>query len=194
MEIGLNTQGAACKWYALRVRSRHEQVVAKHLSSRGYESFLPTYKNRRRWSDRFKEIEVPLFAGYVFCQFDMLNRLPILTIPGVVHVVGIGKNPVPIDESEIAAIQASIKCGLPRQPWPFLRVGDRVRIEHGPLCGVEGILLRSAGHQRLVLSVSLLQRSVAVQINEEWIRPLPKKQETSSRTAASDRPLRQPVA
>lgn len=193
-EIGLSTQSAAYKWYALRVRSRHEHVVAMHLNSRGYESFLPTYKNRRRWSDRFKEIELPLFAGYVFCQFDTLNRLPVLTIPGVVQVVGVGKNPAPIDESEIAAIQASIKCGLPRQPWPFLRVGDRVRIEHGPLDGVEGILLRFGGHQRLVLSITLLQRSVAVQINEEWIRPLPMKHGSSSRTAASERLLRQPVA
>jgi len=161
------------RWYALRVRSRHEHAVAKHLGSRGYESLLPTYKKRRRWSDRFKEIELPLFAGYVFCQFDTLNRLPVLTIPGVVHVVGVGKNPVPIDESEITAIQTSIKSGLPRQPWPFLQVGDRVRIEHGPLGGVEGILLRFGGHHSLVVSVSLLQRSVAVQINEDWVRAVP---------------------
>lgn len=88
-------------------------------------------------------------------------------------MVGVGKNPVPIDESEITAIQTSIKSGLPRQPWPFLQVGDRVRIEHGPLGGVEGILLRFGGHHSLVLSVSLLQRSVAVQIDEDWVRAVP---------------------
>jgi len=158
-------------WYALRVRSRHENTVASHLRARGYESFLPLYKCQRRWSDRLKEIELPLFAGYVFCQFNLLDRLPILTVPGVVHVVGVGRTPVAIDETEIAAIQAAVKSGLPRQPWPFLEIGHRVRIEHGPLCGIEGILLGFRGHQRLVLCVTLLQRSVAVQVDEAWVRP-----------------------
>jgi transcription antitermination factor NusG len=159
-------------WYALRVRSRHESTVASHLQARGYESFLPLYKSQRRWSDRFKEIELPLFPGYVFCQFNLLNRLPILTVPGIVHVVGVGKIPVAIDETEIAAIQAAVKSGLPRQPWPFLEIGHKVRIEHGPLCGVEGVLLGFRGHQRLVLSVTLLQRSVAVQVDEAWVQPV----------------------
>ncbi len=87
--------------------------------------------------------------------------------------MGVGKTPVPIDESEIAAIQATVKSGLPRQPWPFLEIGHRVRIEYGPLCGVQGILLGFRGHQRLVLSVTLLQRSVAVQIDEAWVQPIP---------------------
>ncbi len=93
-------------------------------------------------------------------------------IPGVVHVVGFGKTPVPIDESEITAIQAAVKSGLPSLPWPFLEIGHRVRIEHGPLCGLQGILLGFRGHQRLVLSVTLLQRSVAVQIDEAWVQPI----------------------
>jgi len=160
-------------WYALRVRNRFENSVAAHLHARGYESFLPLYKCRRRWSDRFKEIDLPLFAGYIFCQFDALNRLPVLTIPGVVHVVGLGSNPVPIDEAEIAALQVTVKSGLPRQPWPFLEIGQRVEIMKGPLCGMEGILLGLRGHQRLVLSVRLLQRSVAVEVEEGWALPLP---------------------
>ena len=163
-------------WYALRVRSRHENTVASHLVARGYKSFLPLYKSNRRWSDRFKEIEVPLFPGYVFCRFNPLNRLPILTVPGIVHVVGFGRNPVAIDEGEIAAIQAVVESGLPRQPWPFLEIGQSMRIERGPLCGLEGILLSFRGHQRLVLSVSLLQRSVAVQIDQGWVQPLPQRQ------------------
>ena len=109
----------------------------------------------------------------MFCQFNPLNRLPILSIPGVVHVVGVGRTPLPIDESEIAAIQAAVKSGLPGQPWPFLEIGHRVRIEHGPLCGVAGILLGFRGHQRLVLSVTLLQRSVAVQVDEAWVHLIP---------------------
>jgi transcription antitermination factor NusG len=159
-------------WYALRVKSRYERPVASHLQARGYESFLPMYKSRRRWSDRFKEIELPLFPGYVFCQFNHLNRLPVLTIPGVVHIVGIGRTLVPLDDAEVAAIQAVVKSGLTSQPWPFLQIGHRVRIEHGPLCGVEGILTGFRGHQRLVLSVTLLQRSIAVQVDAAWVQPL----------------------
>jgi transcription antitermination factor NusG len=174
-------------WYALRVRSRYEKKVATHLQGRGYELLLPLYKCRRRWSDRFNEIELPLFPGYVFCQFNPLNRLPILSIPGVVHVVGVGRTPVPIDESEIVAIQAAAKSGLPSQPWPFLQVGQRVRIEYGPLCGVEGILLGFRGHQRLVLSVTLLQRSVAVQVDEAWVQPLPEHRACSGVVASQAR-------
>jgi len=168
-------------WYALRVRSRHENTVAFHLQARGYESFLPVYRSQRRWSDRFKEIELPLFPGYVFCQFDPLNRLPILSVPGIVHVVGVGRTPVAVDETEIVALQAAVKSGLARQPWPFLEIGHRVRIERGPLCGVEGILLSFRGRQRLVLSVTLLQRSVAVQVDEAWVQPVRHEHHACSR-------------
>jgi transcription antitermination factor NusG len=172
----METENISYPWYALRVRSRYESTVVTHLHGRAYESLLPLYKCRRRWSDRFKEIELPLFPGYVFCQFNPLNRLPILSIPGVVHVVGVGRTPIPIDESEIAAIQAAVKSGLPSQPWPFLQVGQRVRIEYGSLCGLEGVLLDFRGRQRLVISVTLLQRSVAVQVDEAWVRPMSQQQ------------------
>jgi transcription antitermination factor NusG len=163
-------------WFALQVRSRYENIVTAHLSGKDYEWFLPLYTCRRRWSDRFKEIEQPLFPGYVFCRLNPLNRFPILTIPGVAHIVGIGKNPVAIDENEIAAIQAAVKSGLPSQPWPFLQIGQRVRIEYGPLCGLEGLLLDFRGHHRLVLSVTLLQRSVGVLVEDAWVTPLPASQ------------------
>src|SRR5229473_4437438 len=181
-------------WYALRVRSRHENTVASHLRARGYESFLPLYKSRRRWSDRFKEIELPLFAGYVFCQFNLLNRLPILSVPGIVHVVGIGRTPVAVDQTEIAALQAAVKSGLPRQPWPFLEIGRKVRIERGPLCGVEGILLSFRGHQRLVLSVTLLQRSVAVQVDAAWVLPIPEERRPCGGPVTSHARSWQPTA
>ena len=173
--MGTETGNADKLWYALRVKSRHESVVATHLRSRGFESLLPLYKCRRRWSDRFKEMELPLFPGYVFCQFNPQNRLPILTVPGIVHVVGVGKTPLPIDDAEIAAILTTVKSGLPSRPWPFLQIGNKVRIEYGPLNGVEGILVGFRGHQRLVLSVTLLQRSVAVQVDEAWITPVPEQ-------------------
>ena len=108
----------------------------------------------------------------MFCRFNPLNRLPILSVPGIVHVVGVGRTHVAADETEIAALQAAVKSGLPRQPWPFLEIGRKVRIERGPLCGVEGILLSFRGRQRLVLSVTLLQRSVAVQVDAAWVQPL----------------------
>jgi transcription antitermination factor NusG len=175
----MDAENFSYSWYALRVRSRYDNTVASHLRARGYESFAPLYKCRRRWSDRFKEIELPLFPGYVFCRFNPLDRLPILSVPGIVHVVGVGRSPVPIDGTEIAAIQAAVKSGLPRQPWPLLQVGRRVRIEYGPLCGVEGILLSFRGHQRLILSVTLLQRSVAVQVDEAWVQPMLQEHPTS---------------
>lgn len=163
-------------WYAVRVRSQREDMVARHLRVRGLESFLPLYKEKHRWSDRFKEIEMPLFPGYVFCQFNPVNRLPVLTVPGVVHVVGTGKNPTPIDENEMAALRVAVKSGFLAKPWPFLEVGQKVRIESGPLSGAEGILLGFRGQQRIVLSVTLLQRSVAVEIDGDWVCPLSEKQ------------------
>ena len=172
-------------WYALRIRSHYENTVASHLHARGFESFLPLYLCRRRWSDRFKEFELPLFPGYVFCRFDPLNRLPILSIPGVVKPVTIGTTPVPVDDTEIAAIQAAVKTRLRTSPWPYLRVGQRVRIEQGPLCGIEGILVGFRGQARLVLSVSPLQSSIAVQVEENWVQPLQKESALATRVVSS---------
>jgi transcription antitermination factor NusG len=190
----METENLSYPWYALWVKSRYENTVASHLQARGYESFLPLYKCQRRWSDRFKEIELPLFPGYVFCQFNPLNRLPILSIPGVVHVVGVGRTPVPINESEIAVIQAAVKSGLPSQPWPFLQVGHKVRIEYGPLCGLEGILLDFRGRQRLVISVTLLQRSVAVQVDGAWVRPMSQQYRACSGRMSPEPLSQQPSA
>ena len=172
-------------WYAVRVRSQHEDQVSRHLRVRGLEAFLPLYTRKQRWSDRFKEIDFPLFPGYVFCRFDPDNRLPVLTVPGVVQLVGTGKTPVPIDAAEIEAIQTAVTSGAMRHPCEYLEIGQRVRIEHGPLCGVEGILLGSRGHRRLVLSISLLQRSVEVQVHEDWVRPLAMKHGVAGNLVAS---------
>jgi len=160
-------------WFAVQTRSRYENLVATLLRGKGYELFLPIYKSRRRWSDRIKELELPLFPGYLFCRFNPLDRFPILVTPGVMQVVGAGKNPIPVDDSEIAALETAIRSGLPRQPWPFLQIGQKVKIECKPLCGLEGILVEFKGRHRLVLSVTLLQRSVAVEVDDTWIRPIP---------------------
>jgi transcription antitermination factor NusG len=159
-------------WFALRIWSQKEKLVAAALHSKGYEQFLPLYRCRRRWSDRVKEFELPLFPGYLFCRFDPNNRLPILVTPGVMLIVGIGKIPVPVDEGELAAIQSIINSGLKTQPWPYLRIGEKVRIERGSLEGVEGILVAVKKPHRLVVSVTILQRSVAVEIDEGWAHPV----------------------
>lgn len=159
-------------WFALRVRSNHENSVATILATKGYEWFLPQYMSRRAWSDRIKEIRLPLFPGYVFCRFDLYHRLPILKTPGIVNIVGIGKQPVPIDDSEITAIRTAIRSGLPSRPWPHLQIGQKVRVENGPLRGIEGLLMQFKGQYRLVLSVTLLQRSVSVEVEGAWVSPI----------------------
>jgi len=158
-------------WFALQVRARHETGVASFLEAKGYEQFVPLYKCRKRWSDRIKVMEAPLFPGYLFCRFDPQYRLPILKTPGVMQIVGYNRVPTPIDESEINAIQTLIGSGLPTQPWPFLTVGDRVRIESGSLCGLEGIVVKLKQNHRLVVSITLLRRSVAVEIDSALVEP-----------------------
>src|SRR5690348_2961215 len=116
-------------WFALRVKSRHEKLVGSAAQQKGFEEFVPLYQSRRRWSDRVKSVDLPLFPGYVFCRLDPQHRLPLLTIPGVLHMVGIGKAPMPIDESEIATIRAAVQSGLSVEPWDFLEAGQRVRLE-----------------------------------------------------------------
>jgi transcription antitermination factor NusG len=119
-----------------------------------------------------KELELPLFPGYSFCRFDVSHRLPILTTPGVIGIVGIGKIPAPVDLDEIEAVRLILRSGLAAQPWPLLRVGSKVYIERGPLVGLEGIVTNTDKVFRLIVSVSLLQRSVAVEIDREWARPI----------------------
>lgn len=158
-------------WYALQVASRCEKAVACGLTLRGYSEFLPLYRSRRKWSDRLQDVDLPLFPGYVFCRVDVSRRLPVLLIPGVVRIVGLGKVPFPVDDGEIAAVQAVVKSGLLLQPCPFLKVGQTVTIEEGPLRNVSGILTEIRGSQQLIVSISLLQRSVAVAIPRSSIRP-----------------------
>jgi transcription antitermination factor NusG len=159
-------------WYALQIQSRLGTVASLTLRDRGYEEFFPLYSFRRRWSDRMKQLKLPLFPGYLFCRFDVSDRLPVVSTPGVIGVVGLGKIPVPIDEEEIEAVQAILRSGLAAQPWPLLQVGSKVYIERGPMAGLEGIIARTDKVYRLVVSVSMLQRSVAVEIDREWARPI----------------------
>jgi transcriptional antiterminator NusG len=161
------------RWYALQVRTRWEDSTANLLSGKGYRTFLPTVKAKERRGGRSKEIAAPLFSGYVFCQFDAVNRLPILVTPGVIAVVGRGRTPIPIEDSELAAIQTVVSSGLQAEPWPYLEVGQPIRIEEGALTGLEGILVSFKGSQRIVVSVSLLKRSVALEIDRSSVGPVP---------------------
>jgi transcription antitermination factor NusG len=165
----MSQSGDNYPWYALFVRVNHEIKVSSALRNKGCEEFLPLYRVRHRWSDRIKEIQSPLFPGYLFCRFDLNRRLPILTTPDVHSIVGVGKVPVPIDEQEIDNLKLIVSSQLQVEPWPYLRVGNTVRIEQGSLAGLEGVLLAQKKPFRLVVSVTLLQRSVAVEIDEAWV-------------------------
>lgn len=160
-------------WFAIRVKPKHEERTALALRQKGYEEFLPTRRERRQWADRWKEIRAPLFPGYLFCRIDIAQRLPVLTIPGVLHIVGTGKCPVPISDEEVAAIQTVTASGCWLEDWPYLDAGERIVLVDGPLKNVEGILISHAGQDRLVVSVDLLQRSVAVAVERSWIRKAP---------------------
>jgi transcription antitermination factor NusG len=165
----MNQREMPLPWYALRVKTRGEQLAAAALAMKGYEVFLPQYLSRRRWSDRVKEVELPLFSGYLFCRLDVNHRLPVLMSPGVLQLVGTGKAFFPVDDQEIADLQSIVSSGIAAEPWPFLRVGETVRIDRGPLTGVQGVLVSVKRPYRLVVSVTILQRSVAVEIDHDWV-------------------------
>jgi transcription antitermination factor NusG len=141
------------------------------LENKGYETFLPLYQKRRRYSSRVKDSQLPLFPGYVFCRFNPLTRLPILTTPGVIQLVGSGRTAIPIDDREIISLQTALNIQVSTEPLPFLLKGQKVRITGGPLAGVEGIVLGIKQCLRLVLSITLLQRSVLVEVDRECVSP-----------------------
>ena len=157
-----------CPWHAVSVKYQHEMAVRSALEFKGFEALAPTYRARRRWSDRVKEIDLPLFAGYVFCRFPFAERIRVIDAPGVAKVVEFGGQPAEISEAEIAAIRTVMASKLTVRPWPFLKLGDRVRVERGPLRGVEGTLLREDGLQ-LVIGVEMLQRSLAVELEPDMV-------------------------
>jgi len=161
----MNTESGTQKWYALQVRARREGSTAFLLSGKGYQTFLPTFKIKKPWSGKFRDLAAPLFPGYVFCQFDVCNRLPILVTQNVLSIVGRGRTPVHVEDSEIAALHTMVHSGIQAEPVPYLEVGQQVRIRDGALGGLEGILISFKGSSRIVVSVSLLRRSVALEID-----------------------------
>lgn len=152
-------------WYAIQVKPRFERAVGRLLAEKGYETFVPLCRSRRRWSDRVKALEVPMFPNYVFCRILPTATGPIVTTLGVVRIVGAGSAPIPVDDGEVDALQRITAANLNTEPWRHLTVGQRVQVESGPLAGVTGVLCRIGNGDRLIVSVTLLCRAVAVEFH-----------------------------
>lgn len=161
-------------WFALYTRAKHEKQLQRELSNIGIETFLPTFKVRRRWSDRYKVIEEPLFQNYLFVSRADLqqNFNETLRHYGAVCFVMIDGKPAEIPSMEIDGIRRLVESDLAYGPHPYLKVGRKVRVRLGPLQGCEGILVRRKGLSRLVLSLSLLQQSVSAEVDAAVVEPL----------------------
>jgi transcription antitermination factor NusG len=159
-------------WYAIYTRHQHEKTVADSLSNAGIEVFLPQYRAIRQWKDRTKHLMMPLFPCYVFLHGGLDRRLKVLSTPGVFCIVSSGARPAAIAETEMEAIRKAVTSNLLVEPYPFLQCGDRVRIRTGALAGVEGLLVRKRNSCRLVLSATLLGKSIAVEVDARCVEPV----------------------
>jgi len=161
--------GLEAAWYALYTRHQHEKTVAHILSRKGFEVFLPLYTTVHRWKDRQKRLSLPLYPSYVFLRDSLERKLQILTTPGLHSIVGTADGPQPIPDYEIDAVKRVIESSVAVEPHPFLQCGDRVRVLGGPLEGIEGILVRKKNSFRLVLSVEMLMKSIAVEVDASLV-------------------------
>lgn len=176
----------SCAWYVLQVHARRERWVSNWLIREGYEVCLPLRSSFRQWSDRNQRIESPVFSGYVFCKFDILQRTSILQTPGVLSILGNKGQAIPLELAELQALQVLERAKVEVLPWPFLKAGDCVMIAGGPLDGLVGILENYKKSARVVVSIGLLQRSVAVEIERSAVKPInPRKRGPSSATAGT---------
>jgi transcription termination/antitermination protein NusG len=158
------------RWFAIQVRPKAECAALAGLRSKGYEAYLPMYNCTRQWSDRTKKVRLPLFAGYLFCRFRSAVTAPIVTTQGVIRILGIGNTPIPVEDREIDSLQAiEAAVGVRSYPWPRWEVGDQVCICAGPLRGLLGVLHSVKGESTFIVSVSLLHRAVAVELQADWI-------------------------
>ena len=168
---GLESYWREPAWFALYTRSRHEQVVKTQLDRKEIENYLPMYIRQSQWKDRMKQIPFPLFPGYLFVRIPLLERMEVLKVQGAVQLIGDGKHPLPVPDDQILNLKSCVEGGLKFDPWPYLTVGNRVRVKDGPFAGLEGILLRKKGSSRLVISIDLIQRSLAIEIEGWRIEP-----------------------
>lgn len=163
-----NTQ----RWYVAHTRSRHEKSVAYILERKQIEAFVPLFRTVRRWKNGEHHVDLPLFPGYAFVRIPLVNRLQVLKVPGVVQLVGFQGTPAALEDEEVESLRQAISSGVKATPHPYLTVGRRVRVTAGPLTGREGILVRRKGVTRVVLSISLIQRSVVADLDSQSIEPV----------------------
>jgi transcription antitermination factor NusG len=156
------------EWYAVRVRPNFEHVALEALTTKGHEAFLPTFHQQRSWAEGTKSCVLPLFLGYLFCRMQAEHWLAVLQTPGVRDVVSFGRTPVPIPEEEIEAIRHLTQSNVKLEPHPYSPAGQVVRVEQGPLAGIAGLLDQSCGIPKLLLSITLLQKSVSAELDTSW--------------------------
>jgi transcription antitermination factor NusG len=171
-ELSLHDTLARVCWYAACTSANHEKTVALELGRRGMEGFLPLYSSVRRWEDRQVRLELPLFPGYVLVHVALRDRLQVLQVPGVARLVGFGGLPAALPDEQVDALRAGLRGQLCAEPHPYLAIGRRVRMVRGPLRGTEGILIRKKGVFRFVLSLELIARSVAVEVDAADVEAL----------------------
>jgi transcriptional antiterminator NusG len=167
--------GQGLRWYALHTMSNCEARVATYIRAFGVEAFLPDYPSRRQWNDRVKTIRCPLFPGYLFARWEKKITIEALGAPGLAHVVGVAGVPVSIPKEEIDSVRRLMDSGLTVCGCPMLKTGERVRMRSGPLKGLEGRLERIKNQFRLVVSVELLSRSIATEVDVKAIEVLSQK-------------------
>lgn len=170
---GWSAQNMQPCWYAAYTSANHEKKAASEISRRGVECFLPVYRTVRRWSDRRVELELPLFPSYVFVRMELRDRLKVQQVPGVAWLVGFGGVPAALPGEDIEALRSRLQGQVDARPHPLLTTGRRVRLKHGPLAGLQGILVRRKGKFRLVVSIELIQRAMAVDVDAADVEPLP---------------------
>jgi transcription termination/antitermination protein NusG len=173
-KMEMNADHIQAFWYAVTTKSRQEKLVTSMLDYLEVPNFLPLISEERRWSDRKQMVVMPLFQGYVFVRITTSGELQlrVLKVPGVVDFVRAGGSPLPIPEREIEDVRAVLSQGVACSPYPFLKAGDQVRVVRGPLAGMEGTLIRSGSQSKLVISVEMIQRSVAVSVCESDVAPV----------------------
>jgi transcription antitermination factor NusG len=171
-EMNLRAEYLEPRWYAAYTSANHEKRVALQLGQRSLEHFLPLYDSVRRWKDRRMKLQLPFFPGYVFVRLALCDRLQVLQVPGVAKLVGFNGLPSALPDSEIEAIQICLARKACLEPHPYVQVGRRVRVKTGPLEGLEGIVVRKKNRVRFVISLDLIQRSAAVEVEASDLQPI----------------------
>jgi transcription antitermination factor NusG len=171
-DVNLPSEYLKPLWYAAYTSANHEKTVAVQLDQRSVEHFLPLYDSVRRWKDRRMKLQLPLFPGYVFVRLALRDRLQVLQVPGVARLVGFDGTPAALPREEIEALRTSLSSAVRAEPHPYLTVGRKMRVKTGPLVGLEGILVRKRNGTRFVISIDLIMRSMAVEIDASELEPI----------------------